>query len=433
MTRKHTTESFVKKGIQKWGEKFDYAKTIYVDSKTRLIVCCSIHGDIEVLPASHLMNRPNNTGCPKCGEEIGIQKRKKSMNEFLDIANNMFGGKYIYIDSSWNGIKKSIDYICPIHGKRSMKAQDHIRQVESNTGCKLCGIENRAKEIRMTFKEFVEKSKSIHGNLYEYSSDSFISASDIVTVKCKVNGHGNFYPTARDHITKGTGCPECKGLRKKTTEGFIRDAKNTHGELYGYEKVDYLGALEKVIITCYIHGDFTQLASNHINLGSGCPDCALLKKGWDNLSDLLMEQEKHLEKCQLYIYSISGYPDQIKVGISIDHRKRAYYTPSNLPYKELLCLWECETRIQARMIELVVLQDTHHQFIPPWELSELSGFYELRKCDPNIMIELIQTRSDELREFLSDGGNLWRWAIDNVKMPEDIKNMYLSKCQEVEN
>ena len=430
MTRKHTTESFVKKSIQKWGEKFDYSNTVYVDSKTRLIICCPIHGDVEVLPESHTMNRINNTGCPKCGVYINGEKRRKSFTDFLRVANEMFNSKYVYIESSWNGIKKSINYICPIHGKRSMIAESHIREIESNTGCKLCGIEQRSQEIRMTYKEFELKSLSIHGNLYEYSSDSFISASDIVTVRCKKPGHGNFYPVARDHITKGTGCPECKGLRKKTTEKFIRDAKKTHGNLYGYDKVDYLGALDKVIITCCIHGDFTQQPSNHTNLGAGCPDCALLKKGWDNLPDLLIEQEKHLEKCQLYIYSISGHPDQIKVGISTDHRKRAYYTPSNLPYKELLCLWECETRIQARMIELVVLQDTHHQFIPPWELSELSGFYELRKCDPNIMIKIIQARFDEQREFLDNGGNIWRWAIDNVKMPEDIRNKYLSKSIE---
>jgi len=430
MTRKHTTESYIQKCIQRWGDKFDYSKTVYFDSKTRVTVRCPTHGFVEVLPESHTMNRENNTGCPKCGEEISTQKRRTTYKDFLETAVKMFDGKYTYIESSWSGIKNSIDYICPIHGKRSMIAQSHIFERDGNTGCSKCGKEVTASKLRLTYNEFLQRSRNHHGDQYDYLETDYNGGDNVIRVWCKVEGHGYFYPVARDHA-KGTGCPECKGLRKKTTEKFISEATRTHGELYGYENSDYQGALTKLTITCFIHGDFYQTPANHLN-GAGCPDCAELKKGWDNLPDLLKCQQKHLEECQLYLYTVEGYPDQVKPGISSNHKRRSGSSPTNIPYGDIVCEWICSTRIESRMIELAVMQDTHHLFDPPWELSDRTGFSELRRCDPGLMKSIIQVRLDELNEYLSDGGNVWRWSVDHIKMPEDIKRMYLDKCKEVE-
>ena len=430
MTKKLTTESFIQKSVQRWGRKFDYSKTVYVDSETRVVVGCPIHGDVEVLPESHTMKRESNTGCPRCGQESSVEKRRKGYTVFIDTANELFDGKFIYIESSWKGLKKKIEYICPIHGKRSMKAESHIQRREGNTGCKLCGINQRAERIRMTFKQFEEEAKRIHGDLYEYSSEDFTSASHNVKVWCKVKDHGYFCPIARDHLI-GTGCPECKGLRKKTTQKFIQDAIKVHGNLYGYKNADYQGARSKLKITCFLHGDFPQEPANHLS-GAGCPDCADLRKGWDNLPDLLKEQEKHREECQLYLYTVQGYPDQVKPGISSDHQRRAGTSGKNIPYGKLISEWVCSTRIESRIIELAALQDTHHLFDPPWELTDKSGFYELRKCDPDFMKSIIQLRHDQMYEYLADGGSVWRWAVDHIKMPEDIKKMYLQKINEVE-
>lgn len=428
MTKRLTTEEFIEKSVKKWGNKFDYSKTVYVNSKTRVTIGCPIHGDIQVLPESHTMDRPRNTGCPKCGSSESIKNRTIQFDEFLEIAHDTFQGRYKYVESSWKGIKESIDYICPDHGLRSMKAESHIQKRVGNTGCKKCGIEKRASEIRMSFMEFSRKAKLIHGDQYEYDEAEFKDAVSVVRVKCRAENHGYFFPVARDHLN-GTSCPECKGLKKKTNEVFIRDAQKTHGSSYGYEKSEYKGARRKVVITCYVHGDFLQEPINHIN-GSGCPDCALLKKGWDNLPDLLKEESKHLENCQLYIYSVAGYGEQIKVGISSDHKRRSYSSfGRNLPYGEKIALWECQSRIHARLIELLVLQVTRNMFNPPLELSNLSGFYELRKCLPDTMTDLVQAKFDEFYMNLEQGGNEWEWALKNIRMPDDIKDQYLNKVR----
>ena len=57
------------------------------------------------------------------------------------------------------------------------------------------------------------------------------------------------------------------------TEYFIDKANTLHSKKYGYDKTVYVKSNEKVIITCFEHGDFTQSPSKHLS-GRGCPECA---------------------------------------------------------------------------------------------------------------------------------------------------------------
>lgn len=60
---------------------------------------------------------------------------------------------------------------------------------------------------------------------------------------------------------------------KKTTEEFIAEARSIHGDKFDYSKTVYLTAKKHVTIICKIHGEFYQIASDHLR-GCGCPTCA---------------------------------------------------------------------------------------------------------------------------------------------------------------
>lgn len=62
-------------------------------------------------------------------------------------------------------------------------------------------------------------------------------------------------------------------------EDFIKRAIEKHGKTYSYEKVpETFRGIDKVIITCKEHGDFEQIARNHIGVNkTGCPICGRLK------------------------------------------------------------------------------------------------------------------------------------------------------------
>lgn len=57
------------------------------------------------------------------------------------------------------------------------------------------------------------------------------------------------------------------------TATFKKRAKEVHGDRYEYDRAECTGRHKKVTITCRMHGDFEQIAGNHLN-GSGCPKCA---------------------------------------------------------------------------------------------------------------------------------------------------------------
>ena len=76
---------------------------------------------------------------------------------------------------------------------------------------------------------------------------------------------------------KNGDCLDCCKLKlggkiKSTTPEFIQKSIGVHGNIYDYSKIDYNGALKKVIITCKKHGDFLQSPQEHLN-GHGCLTC----------------------------------------------------------------------------------------------------------------------------------------------------------------
>lgn len=67
-------------------------------------------------------------------------------------------------------------------------------------------------------------------------------------------------------------------MRRKTTEEFISDAKEVHGDKYSYYKVDYKNTHTKVSIYCNVHDQyFEQTPHNHLQ-NHGCPQCAINKR-----------------------------------------------------------------------------------------------------------------------------------------------------------
>jgi very-short-patch-repair endonuclease len=110
----------------------------------------------------------------------------------------------------------------------------------------------------MTQKEFLKKAIGLHGNKYEYLNlGDIINVND--TIKIMYKGE-KFNQKVVKHLMGR--CPE-KGLKMKTTEQFIEEAKSIWGHKYDYKLTKYKGSLKKVKI---IYEDivFEQRASSHL-------------------------------------------------------------------------------------------------------------------------------------------------------------------------
>jgi hypothetical protein len=59
---------------------------------------------------------------------------------------------------------------------------------------------------------------------------------------------------------------------KYTTQTFKQEAKQIHGDKYGYDKVNYVDSITPVQIICPIHGEFSQKPAQHLQ-GQNCKKC----------------------------------------------------------------------------------------------------------------------------------------------------------------
>ena len=130
---------------------------------------------------------------------------------------------------------------------------------------------------------FVQKSKKVHGNKYDYSKVNYNGVLKKVTIICPQ--HGEFEQSPSNHLS-GQGCSQCgrQSIIKNTsynTEQLIKKAIQVHGDKYYYSKVDYKNSQTKVTVICPIHGGFRQTPNVHLG-GGGCKKCSINKMAKNN-------------------------------------------------------------------------------------------------------------------------------------------------------
>ena len=191
-----TTETFIKKAKKIHGNKYDYSKVKYVNSKTKVCIICPEHGEFWQTPSSHL----NGHGCKKC---FDMGKRGKSrqhdINWFIEKAQKIHGDKYDYSKVEYKTISTKVCIICPKHGEFWQTPSLHIW---SKNGCDKCGG-----TYKSNTDEFIEKAKKIHGNKYDYSKVEYKGNKLKVCIICP--DHGEFHQKPNGHLS-GRGCPKCK-------------------------------------------------------------------------------------------------------------------------------------------------------------------------------------------------------------------------------
>ena len=66
---------------------------------------------------------------------------KSNTQEFIKKGKAKFGLKYNYSKVKYINDRTEVIIGCPVHGFIPMKPASHLRNRESNNGCKFCGLE----------------------------------------------------------------------------------------------------------------------------------------------------------------------------------------------------------------------------------------------------------------------------------------------------
>lgn len=256
--QKYTTEGYIKKVREIHNDKYSYEKTNYVNSHTKIIVTCPIHGDFEILATNHLCG----DGCPLCSKAPRYNTKQWKIRAY-----EKFGDRYDYSKVEYKDSKTKVCIICHEKDENDNEHGEFWQIPASHLlgyGCPKC-----ANQYTLTQDEFINKAKIVHNNKFDYSKVEYINNKTKICIICPE--HGEFWQMPQSHLT-GRGCAKCAGRILKTKEQFIEDANKVHKNFFKYDKVKYVNTHTKVIITCPIHGDFEQEPKSHLQ-GAGCPVC----------------------------------------------------------------------------------------------------------------------------------------------------------------
>lgn len=261
-----TTEQFIKKARLIHDGRYGYGLVNYVDAKTKVIIQCIIHGKFEQTPSDHLCG----CGCNDCGNIKIAKSQSSDVVSFVTKARIVHDGKYSYENVDYVNAKTKVDICCSLHGIFKQSPDNHLR----GRGCPACKLDKLKNVKRSNTVEFIEKSKLVHGDRYDYSLVDYIASQTKVRILC--NKHGVFKQNPDDHLS-GYGCQKCgrdvaAKMFSDSVDDFIFKAKQYHDDKYDYSLVEYTNANTKVSIVCPDHGVFEQVPSSHIN-GCGCPKC----------------------------------------------------------------------------------------------------------------------------------------------------------------
>ena len=120
--RKLTTEEWIEKAKLVHGNTYDYSNTVYKSANDKLNIKCKIHGDFSQRASAHLSGQ----GCKVCGRIRTNELQRKDPKNFIKECETIHNFKYDYSKTEYKGAHEKIIVICKIHGEFSQVAHSHL-------------------------------------------------------------------------------------------------------------------------------------------------------------------------------------------------------------------------------------------------------------------------------------------------------------------
>lgn len=192
-------------------------------------------------------------------------KKKLSSKEIIERFIKTHNNKYDYSLMDYKSLSNKIKIICKKHGVFEQRPSDHIK----GNGCSKC-----SGNVRNDREYFIQKSKEIHKEKYDYSLVEYINNCTKVIILCPI--HGEFKQQPNNHIS-GQGCKECKKMKISLS--------NTNDKNEIYDKLKKIHKNLEIDITsyannrsflncrCKFHGNFIKSYQSLLK-GGGCIKCS---------------------------------------------------------------------------------------------------------------------------------------------------------------
>ena len=144
--------------------------------------------------------------------------------------------------------------------------------------------------IKVTSELFIQKSKNIYGDKYEYSKVNYVNNVTHVVITCKKHGDFKVLPIKFLNIKKSSiNCIKCNIEERRTK--FIEDAIEIHGDSYSYDTIKFTNLQTKIKIFCRkCNSHFDQTPTSH-KQGWGCGKCSTYERNYNYWLTRISAQE----------------------------------------------------------------------------------------------------------------------------------------------
>lgn len=154
---KKTTEQFVVEAKAKFGDKFDYSKVDYVNSRTPVIIVCPIVGEFEMQPIQHLISKTGYTAEHAMMFADVYRQEPQTTEYFIERATKTHGDRYNYSKSVYLNVKDDIEIICKEHGSFWQAPHNHYK----GSGCPTCALGSTESKPERILTELLSEHKPV--------------------------------------------------------------------------------------------------------------------------------------------------------------------------------------------------------------------------------------------------------------------------------
>lgn len=285
---------------------------------------------------------------------------------------------------------------------------------------------------KLTTQDVIDKFKSVHESMYDYSLVDYQGDSKKVKIICKI--HGTFEQQPGAHGRQKQGCPHCAKeetvTRNKTLSvgnaKFVERIEQVFGkDAFDYSKLNYESAHKDVTLICKKCGNIEIKDPKSFYLGYGCLKCRVKQR---NPKQITKEQfleraiKIHGERCNYSKIEYKSIYDEVEI-ICLKHGS-FYQKPAIHLYAKSNCP-ECKvTRGEESISQCLNNKGIQYIFQYKVKIGNSYHYYDFYLPDHNIMIEFNGMQHYKPIKFF--GG---REAYEYLQIRDKIKKQYCLENQ----
>ena len=384
MHRRYTTEEWIILAKERWGEKYDYSRVVYVTKDVEVIIGCPECGFKPIKPSTHMVKKDSNNGCPFCGKKKEKQRwlelnknKRKTQKEVIKQFIEKHGERFDYSKVRYRGAHKKVTIVCKVKGHNPDRNGEFDiipnSHIEGDGGCPDCFKILKTNDL--TGYKPPGSKLTVLGLVLDKKKYGITDGDSYWKVQCACGREPHF--VGGPELKKVKACNVCaqRDRLKRREKKFWNKIKNkTYGRLtikrdWGTNR----HSARRVLSSC-------QCGRNHITLFNSIANghtlsCGCLPKGQDNFLYFLKNDEYANSDCYFYLADIND--DFIKPGITNDLEERK----NSGEYRDYYFVSPLLTRCEAWVIEQSVLFNSMRAYVfeYPKKYRDRNGLTEYRR------------------------------------------------------